>query len=135
MPGYRVTPTIALISDAMTEAVTRPEQRVIISTPPRTGKSVLISQVGVIFALACNPDAKVILASYADTLAQEHSHAARTLVAENGDLLGFGLRADKAAIGRWRVDGHDGGLLAAGILSGITGFGARSWPADPHRDP
>ncbi len=124
VPGYRVTPAIALISDALAEAVAEPDQRVIISTPPRTGKSVLASQVGVLFALADNPDARVILASYADTLAQEHSHAARTLVAEHADLLGFGLRADKTAVGRWRVDGHDGGLLAAGILSGITGFGA-----------
>jgi hypothetical protein len=124
VPGYRITPAIALISDALAEAVTEPDQRVIISTPPRTGKSVLASQIGVLFALADNPDARVILASYADTLAQEHSHAARTLVAEHTDLLGFGLRADKTAVGRWRVDGHDGGLLAAGILSGITGFGA-----------
>jgi hypothetical protein len=124
LPSYRVTPTIALISDALAEAVSEPDRRVIISTPPRTGKSVLASQVGALFALARNPDARIILASYADTLAQEHSHAARGLIADHADLLGFGLRADKAAVGRWRVDGHEGGLLAAGILSGITGFGA-----------
>lgn len=27
-------------------------------------------------------------------------------------------------MGRWRVDGHAGGLLATGINSGVTGFGA-----------
>ena len=124
IPGYRITPTVALISDAPAEAVNEPDRRVIITTPPRTGKSVQVSQTGPLYALMRNPDSKVILASYADTLAQEHSHAARGLVGEHADLLGFGLRADKTAVGRWRVDGHDGGLLAAGILSGITGFGA-----------
>lgn len=124
VPGYRVTPTIALISDALKRAVTEPDQRLIVATPPRTGKSVLVSQVGTLFALMEDPDAKVILASYADTLAQEHSHAARALIDEHADLLGFRLRQDKTAVGRWRVDEHDGGLLASGILSGITGFGA-----------
>lgn len=124
LPGYRVTPTLSAISDALGEAIREPDRRVIISTPPRTGKSVLTSQIGPLFALSENPDAKVIIASYADTLAQEHSHAARALVAEHSGLLGFKLRADKTAVGRWRVDGHAGGLLAGGILSGITGFGA-----------
>lgn len=41
--GYRVTPTIALISDAIADAVSNPDRRYIISTPPRTGKSVLTS--------------------------------------------------------------------------------------------
>jgi hypothetical protein len=46
------------------------------------------------------------------------------IVAEHPALLGFSLAADKTAAARWKVEGHRGGLLAAGILSGITGFGA-----------
>lgn len=124
IPGYRVTPAIALISDALADAVTQPDRRIIISTPPRTGKSVLVSQIGPLFALVHDPNSQVILASYADSLAQEHSHAARALIAEHGDVLGYALRPDKAAVGRWRIDGYEGGLVAAGILAGITGFGA-----------
>lgn len=101
VPGYRITPTIALISDALAHAVTLPDQRLIITTPPRTGKSVLISEVGPVFALSRNLDTKVILTSYPDTLAQEHSHAARALITEHVELLGFRLRSDKAAVGRW----------------------------------
>ncbi len=51
IPGYVVTPTLKLISDVLADAITGPERRVIISTPPRTGKSVLVSQVGPVFAL------------------------------------------------------------------------------------
>lgn len=124
IPGYNITPALRRISDALTKAIVEPDQRVIITAPPRTGKSWLISRAGVLFALARNPDTNIILASYADTLAQEHSHAARSLLADHGDLLGFGLRRDKTAVGRWLIDGHAGGLLAGGILSGLTGFGA-----------
>ncbi|WP_246284530.1 terminase large subunit domain-containing protein [Gordonia asplenii] len=92
--------------------------------PPREGKSTLVSQVGPLCALADDPDARVILASYGDDLAREHSHEARALVSEFAQLLGFTLASDKTAVGRWRVEGARGGLLAAGILSGITGFGA-----------
>ncbi|MBM4536277.1 hypothetical protein GS433_17970 [Rhodococcus hoagii] len=124
VPGYRVTPTIALISAALHDAITNPGRRYIITTPPREGKSTLVSQVGVLAALAHDPDSRVILASYGDDLAREHSHEARALIGGHADLLGFRLSTDKTAVGRWRVEGRRGGLLAAGILSGITGFGA-----------
>jgi hypothetical protein len=122
--NYRVTPAIALISDVLKDAIEKPNQRIVISTSPRTGKSVLAARIAVLLALARNPDAEVVLVSYADSLAQEHSHAARALISEHSELLGFRLSADKTAVGRWKVEGRKGGLLAAGILSGITGFGA-----------
>src|SRR6476620_2300137 len=52
IPGYVITPTVALISDVLAEAITRPDGRYLISTPPRTGKSVLASQAAPVFALA-----------------------------------------------------------------------------------
>ena len=124
IPGYRITPTIALISDALADAIENPDRRYIISTPPRTGKSVLVSQIGVVFALSRRPDSAVVLKSYADSLAEEHSREARRLIAENGDVLDIELAADKSSVGRWQVAGHRGGLLAGGILTGTTGFGA-----------
>lgn len=124
IPGYRITPAIALISDAVADAITGSDRRLVISVPPRESKSTTVAVVGTLLALSLNPDERVILASYADSLAQEHSRAARALVSENPDLLGLALASDKTSAGRWRVEGRAGGLLAAGILSGITGFGA-----------
>ncbi len=43
IPGYRVTPTIRLISDVLADAIANPDRRVIISTPARSGKSLLTS--------------------------------------------------------------------------------------------
>ena len=57
-------------------------------------------------------------------MAQDHSREARRIINEHAEFLGFRLSQDKTAVGRWRVDGHAGGLLAAGISSGAPGFGA-----------
>ena len=124
IPGYRVTPTIAMLDHELARAVAEPDARLILTTPPRTGKSVLTSQVLPVWALMRNPDTEVVVKSYGDDLAEEHSAAARRLITEHRDMLGFDLAADKKAVGRWRVDGHRGGMLAGGFLSSTTGFGA-----------
>ena len=121
--GYSITPTVALIGSAVADAIKAPAARLIITVPPRESKSTTVAVAGTLWALSRNPDAKVILASYGDELAREHSHAARALVAEHAHALGFRLSPDKTAAGRWLVDGHSGGLLATGIMSGVTGFG------------
>lgn len=124
IPGYVVTPAIQLLSDELARAVEEPDSRLILTMPPRTGKSVLTSQVFPTWLLMRDPDAEVILKSYGDSLAEEHSAAARRLIAENPDVVQIALAQDKQAVGRWRVDGHRGGMLAGGILSSTTGFGA-----------
>lgn len=123
-PRFRVTPTISLLSDVAAESVLRPDRRDIVTTPPRTGKSRLLAIWTSVWALTRDPDAEVVLVSYSDELAQAHSREARQLIAEHGDVLGIGLAPDKTSAGRWRVEGRRGGLLATGINSGVTGFGA-----------
>lgn len=123
-PKFKVTPTIRLLSDIAVKAVEQPDQRDIVTTPPRTGKSRLLAIWTTVWALARNPDLQVVLVSYSDELAQAHSREARALINEHSAVLGLRLSPDKTAVGRWRVDGHAGGLLATGINSGVTGFGA-----------
>lgn len=124
IPDYHVAPTIRLLSDELVKAADAPDDQVILTCPPRTGKSVLTSQVFPVWALARDPDLEVIVKSYADDLAEEHSREARRLITDHRELLGIELAQDKQAVGRWRVAGHRGGMLAGGILSGTTGFGA-----------
>lgn len=123
-PKFVVTPTIRLLSDIAVRAVAEPDCRDIVTTPPRTGKSRLLAVWEVVWALMRNPDLQIVLVSYSDELAQAHSREARQLINEHADYLGIRLSADKTAVGRWRVEGHPGGLLATGINSGVTGFGA-----------
>ncbi|BBY67765.1 hypothetical protein [Mycolicibacterium helvum] len=123
MRGYRVTPAVALIGQEIDRAIREPDQRLIIVMPPREGKSTTTAVLGTLTALRGNPDARIILASYADELAEKHSREARQLIAEHGYLLGLALSPDKASAGQWTLDGHRGGLLASGLLSGLTGHG------------
>jgi hypothetical protein len=119
-----MTPAVSLISDALAEAIMQPDRRIIITCPPRESKSTTVAVIGTLFALMRDPGERVILASYADSLAWEHSRTARALIEEHQQLLGFRLSADKTSAARWAVDAHTGGLLAVGITSGVTGFGA-----------
>lgn len=126
LPGYNVTPTIDIISDAVADAVLNENRRYLITTPPRSGKSELVSVVGPVYAQLHKPGAEVVLVSYADLLATDHSRKSRQLIIEHADQLGIRLGGDKKAVGHW-VTTHGtgrGGLLAGGILAGLTGFGA-----------
>lgn len=124
IPGYHVTPSIQLISDELVRAVEEDDGRLVLTMPPRLGKSTLVSRIFPVWLLMRDPDCEIILKSYGDQLAEEHSAAARALIAEHSAALGFALAEDRKSVGRWRVDGRRGGMLAGGILSGTTGFGA-----------
>jgi hypothetical protein len=117
---------VALIGHEIDRAISESDQRLIISMPPRESKSTTAAVLGTVAALRRNPDARVILASYADELAEQHSRAARQLIAEHGELLGLRLSAERSAVAQWTLDGHRGGLLASGLLSGLTGHGTDS---------
>lgn len=123
-PKFIITPTIRLLSDIAVRTVEQPDERDIVTTPPRTGKSRLLAIWTSVWALSRNPDLEVVIVSYSDELAQNHSRAARQIIKEHGDYLGLQLSQDARAVGRWQVDGRAGGLLATGINSGVTGFGA-----------
>jgi hypothetical protein len=123
-PKFNVTPTIRLLSDIAVRSVTAPDERDVVSTPPRTGKSQLLAIWTAVWALGENPDLQVVIVSYSDELAQEHSRKARQIIREHAEVLGYRLSADKSAVGSWRVEGRRGGMLATGINSGVTGFGA-----------
>jgi len=77
-----------------------------------------------VWAFMVDPDLQIVIISNGDDLAQEHSRKVRDIIREHGDFLGYRIAQDKTAVGRWRVDGHKGGMLAAGINSGVVGFGA-----------
>lgn len=123
-PKFNVTPTIALLSDLAARSVREPDQRDIVSTSPRTGKSQLLAVWTPVWALMRDPDMQIVVVSHGDDLAQEHSRKVREVIREHADFLGYRIAADKTAVGRWRVEGRKGGMLATGINSGLVGFGA-----------
>lgn len=136
-PRFRVTPTIKLLDRVAVRSITEPNQRDIVNTPPRTGKSQLLAVWTIVWALMRNPDFQVIMTAHTDDLAQEFSRKARQIIREHSDYLGYRIAVDKTASGRWTVESRheqpdgtvrwakrQGGVLATGIQSGIVGMGA-----------
>ena len=100
-------------------------KRLIIETPPRHGKSMLVSIAFPGWFLGRNPDARVISASHTAMLASRNSRQVRNSLQEHGDkIFGQAVSKDSSAMDRWDMDGHSGGMLAAGIGGPLTGSGA-----------
>ena len=101
--------------------------RLIVEMPPRHGKTVTTSRLFPAWALGRNPDMRVMLVSYAATLAEKNSRAARNLIASpyyQAIFPGVALAADSASVDHWNLANHEGGADALGIGGSATGMGA-----------
>lgn len=108
------------------EAVARGEiKRLMIFMPPRHGKSELASRRFPAWFLGNYPERSIIAASYNSELAGDFGRDVRNIVdsPEYQKLFKVALAADSKAAGRWHTD-KDGGYVAAGVGTAITGRGA-----------
>jgi hypothetical protein len=98
--------------------------RLMISMPPRHGKSELTSKHLPPWLLMLEPDWQVILCSYNDEFAAEWGLKALQLFEEFAPpYFGLGTNPSSRAANRWHIDGREGGMRTAGVGSGITGRG------------
>ena len=125
-PNFVTPRHIKLIADKL-EAVEKGKiKRLIISIPPRFGKSYLTSQMFLAWLLGRDPRREVILASYNDEKAEEYTRWVRDTC--NYDLFkkvfpDFAMNEKKQASGEWYTL-KGGKVIAAGIKGGVTGYGA-----------
>lgn len=111
--------------------------KLLISIPPRHGKSLLCTEIFPSFFLGRNPDKRVLITSYGASLSEYFSRKVRDLVesaeyqkifgklaAPNPSLKQVNVDPDGRSAQSWDLDGHRGGLRAAGVGGAITGTGA-----------
>jgi predicted phage terminase large subunit-like protein len=93
--------------------------------PPRHGKSELVSRYFPAWYIGVFPDKRIILVSYEADFAATWGRKARDLLEEHGPSL-FGIRVSgkSSAANRWDIEGHEGGMITAGVNGPITGKGA-----------
>lgn len=133
-PEYVITPAVKLISDKIELVLRSRRKRLAISAPPQEMKSMLCAVATPVRAQQLHPNWRVMLLTYADGLAEEHSRAARALIQEHGsgvidtltgaalpDRLGISLHPSLATAANWRIAQGDGGMVAAGRDATITG--------------
>ncbi len=124
-PAYVAASHHELIVEKL-EAVERGEiKRLMITMPPRHGKSELASRRFPAWYLGRNPTKQIIAASYNSDLANDFGREVRNIVysPEFTALFQTGLAQDSKAANRWHTDA--GGMyVAAGVGTAITGRGA-----------
>lgn len=99
---------------------------IIITVPPRHGKSDIISKYAPAHFIANHPDKDVMVCSYNASLAIGHSKFSRDLLDtdEFKELYpNVKLSSKNSASDSWGVEGGVGVVTASGLTSGITGKG------------
>ena len=98
-------------------------KRLIVTVPPRHGKSHQGTIRYPVYRLEQDPTQRVVIAAYSQTLANTFSRQARRIAAERMDIA-----SDRKAVEQWET-ASGGGLRAVGVGGGITGLGANCLPA------
>lgn len=136
-PGYRDAPHHRLIARHL-EQVERGEiTRLMITMPPRHGKSMLASEFFPAWYLGRNPDHYVVTATYAQELADDFGRKVKNQIEDFGFrsiFPGVGLADDSKSAKRFHIEGQEGGyehatsqrgaFYAVGVGGPLTGRGA-----------
>lgn len=99
-------------------------RRLMVSMPPRHGKSEFCSKYLPSWYLGTFKDRRVILSSYEASFAASWGRKSRNLLEEYGHLLGVEVAESPAAADAWDIKGYSGGMVTAGAGGAITGKGA-----------
>jgi len=115
---------LEIISEAIARArLGFGSNRIVVSMPPRHGKSELSSKWFPLWALDNDPKTRIILTSYEASFAASWSAQCRQLANEYQDHLSFKLPA-QGRTDQWKTGHGQGGMMTAGVGGAITGKGA-----------
>lgn len=122
---WEYAPHLCLIEDYMLRVAAGEEVRLLLSMPPRHGKSHFTSHMFPPWFLGRFPDRRALLVSYQADFAKSWGRKARDIIEEHGkSLFGIQIKDDVRASDDWEIAGHTGGMQTAGMNGSITGKGA-----------
>lgn len=130
-PWYKPRPYIRQIEEKIMAAKLAPpgakvKRRFAIRLAPRAGKTEYVSKALASYLLGNWPDEEGIICSYNSRKALNYSAKIREVFLEPKfqSLFGVRLKPDTRSKERWEIEGHRGGLTAAGFGGAMTGEGA-----------
>lgn len=125
-PLYRSRPHLDYLSDRLTAAVEKVEQGIsqylVVSMPPRSGKSQLSSVFFPVWLLNRQPKWQIGLISHDPSLAVLWGRNVRNLIEEKGEALGVTLAKDAGAAAEWQTT-EKGGVVSRSVGQSVTGRG------------
>lgn len=121
-------PHLALIDGAFRRIAAGERLQVMLTMPPRHGKSQRASRWGPLWYLRRHPEHRIMIASYGADLADDHGRWVRDQLREYPTALGIRLHAASHAANRFdleqkRGSSVRGGMVTAGVGGGLTGKG------------
>jgi predicted phage terminase large subunit-like protein len=119
---FKRFPYIEFLSNKICKTIMNGNGRLIVSMPPRVGKSTLISKWVPVWYLSLFNAGKVILTSYDSTFASQWGRVVRNVIDENSELLEIKVCSDSHAADRWELL-SGGTMYCTGIGGPITGRG------------
>lgn len=125
-PAYQISGHHVQIAEALQSVERGDITRLIITMPPRHGKSMLVSEYFPAWYLGRNPDHYVIAASYAQELAEDFGRKTRNLMGApefSAVFPGEGLAQDSQSAKRLATN-KGGAYYAVGVGGPVTGRGA-----------
>lgn len=114
-----------VLDESLMKVSTGEIKRLIVTMPPRHGKSERVSRKFPAWHIGRNPNDEVILASYSIDLSRGFSRIARDTLTAHAETFGADVDQNNKSAESWGTEGHRGGLHAAGVGGPITGKGAR----------
>jgi len=111
------------ISTKVATAIAQGRGRIIISLPPRHGKTELVTKNTPIWCLENYGKKNVILCSYGGELSSDFGRYTRDLIKNNESLLNLRIRSDAERVNNWLTD-QGGAMFSVGLGGPITGRGA-----------
>ena len=118
---------------AMQKCIETPRGRLMVFAPPGSAKSTYGSVVAPAWAMGRKPNQQIILASYATGIAAKQARKVRAVVKEAVYTSLWKskptLQDDQRAVDDWSMT-NGSGMMAAGLLAGITGNRADGFVID-----
>jgi predicted phage terminase large subunit-like protein len=131
-PGYQATAMHRAIAGALEHFLAEVEAerspRLLITCPPRHGKSLLTSVLFPAYVMGRHPDWPIIHTSYTAELSNDFSRAVRDLLPEpeyQQVFPGVFPAKNSKGVKRWGIEGRRGAFVSVGIGGPLTGRGAK----------
>jgi predicted phage terminase large subunit-like protein len=121
---YEVPKHLELLNKLLLDVTDGKINRLMVTMPPRHGKSELCSKYFPAWYLGTHPEDRIILTSYEADFAATWGQKVRDIFKQHKTVFGVSVNDRSAARNRWDIAGHRGGMATAGVGGPITGKGA-----------
>jgi len=122
---WQYAPHLEYLEDKILDIIRGKPVRLLVSMPPRHGKSVFLSQYFAAWFLGRMPDKKILLVSYQGDYAKTWGRKARNVMKRWGpSVFGVKVAEDTSAANHWEIQDRNGVMDTAGAGGALTGKGA-----------